>query len=123
MYTEAVEIMFVYRAGNGIFDRVNDAVHKVLSPRTYPCRLCMLTHGHSGMKREWREFVSSLPFKATFLHQDQLNGTGIPPSTELPAVFIRSKSGSWRSAITADELNGVESLPQLISMVSAIDIR
>lgn len=116
-------MIFVYQAGSGVFDRVSDAAHKLLSPSTYPCRLCILTHGHAGMKREWRDYVASLPLKVTFLHRDQIEGTGIPPSTEFPAVLIRVKDGSWRIAIAADELNLVKSLAQLIAMVLAIDIR
>ncbi len=65
------ELVFVYNADSGTVNALIDAAHKAVSPGTYGCSLCRLTHGVVGEKTEWRAFVEGLGVKATFLHRDE----------------------------------------------------
>ncbi len=106
-------LLFVYNAGSDLFSTVTDWVHKVLSPSTYACRLCALTHTHTGMKREWAAFVSSLPYRTEFLHRDEF--LQLYPDlheTELPAV-LRKHPGGIDLLLPAAQLNGFADLHEL----------
>ena len=41
-----------------------DFIHRLVSPETYPCRLCDLTYGRVLKKAGWRRFVASLHAQA-----------------------------------------------------------
>lgn len=110
---EETELVFVYKARSDLFSRVTDFAHKVISPKTYSCSLCRLTHGHLGMHREWAAFVQSFPMKVSFRYQDQVESH---PQEDLPQVWLRQ--GSDRHLlIGADELNAVPSLEALMELI------
>ncbi len=41
-------LLFVYNADSGLVAGLFDSAHKLLSPSTYQCQLCTLTHGVTG---------------------------------------------------------------------------
>jgi hypothetical protein len=79
-------LLFVYNADGGWVAGAFDLAHKLLSPSTYPCRLCDVTYGSFGMKRHWAEAVARLPLPAAFLHRDEFPCTDVP----LPAVLLET---------------------------------
>lgn len=93
MSTANVTLIFVYNADSGLFNTATDIAHKILSPQTYTCDLCALTHGHFRIRREWVDFLESLPVQTEFLHRDEYQahhgGTGVEP----PAVLLDSGDG------------------------------
>ena len=115
-------LLFVYNADSGLFNGLADMAHKLLSPQTYPCSLCGLTYSLTGMRRPWRDFVTSLGYPVEFLHRDELAvDPGAVPGVRaqpLPAVFLRDAGGihPW---ITAAELNGCQTLGELQALISA----
>jgi hypothetical protein len=67
-------LIFVYNANSGWLNAVVDSAHKMLSPQTYPCKLCELTHDATGQRDEWRRFRESVKNTGTtleFLHKDE----------------------------------------------------
>ena len=80
------EIIFVYNAKSGILNGILDSLHKLSSPKTYPCELCQLTYGLTSMNREWKSYLRSVPYDVTFLHLDELSSD--LPKVEFPVVFI-----------------------------------
>ncbi len=60
------EIIFVYNAHSGKLHKLWDAAHKIVSPETYACQLCSLTHGALTMHKEWKVF------KDKMIHQHEL---------------------------------------------------
>ena len=86
-------LLFVYNADSGLFNTMADIGHKLLSPETYACDLCALTHGYFSEKRQWREFVESLGPECEFLHRDQFRKCYPQDTTPLPAVFIATGNG------------------------------
>ena len=50
-------LLFVYNADSGLFNTLTDIAHKMLSPKTYTCNLCAITHGLFSEKEEWKEFI------------------------------------------------------------------
>ena len=107
------KLIFVYNADSGLFSTVTDYVHKVLSPSTYPCSLCALTHHHAGMKQEWKMFVHGLPYHTEFLHKDEFaKHYHAYRQTEMPAVFIRTNT-FLQLLLPAATLNGLRDVEEL----------
>lgn len=84
-----VEIIFVYNADSGLWNGYMDMLHKVVSPKTYTCNLCAITYGTFSMNKEWKDFVSGLPAKVTFLHRDEWTARYSRKEDALPAVFVK----------------------------------
>ena len=82
-------LLFVYNADSGLFNTLADIGHKIFSPSTYQCDLCMLTHGYFRERQEWRDFVEGLPLSCRFLHRDQFRQAFPSIEVPLPAVFLQ----------------------------------
>jgi len=114
-------LVFVYNADSGFFNALFDLGHKLLSPRTYSCRLCALTYGPLGMRREWRAFTEQLGRPALFLHADELVDRYGLKGMALPAVF-EQKGARLESLLTREAINRCGSLADLKgSVMRALD--
>ena len=111
-------LVFVYNADHGFFNALTDSIHKLVSPRTYRCALCALTHGPVAMRDEWRRFVESLDLPVEFLHRDELASLVGRAEVELPAVFVRPHSGPLQPWIDAASINAVTSLDALKALIT-----
>lgn len=92
-----------------------DSFHKAVSPDTYPCKLCALTHGYIGMRDAWRKFLKNAmehgyQFKA--LHKDEI-GDWPFNFDELPGVYLLSH-GTFEKCMGRTELDQIRSLDELI---------
>lgn len=110
-------LIFVYNADSGLFNTLADIGHKMFSPQTYRCDLCMLTHGVFSEREEWREFVQDLPMESHFLHRDEFRETYPQVDQGLPAVFVEDQDGIRLcvASHTLHECNNLEDLKQLIT--------
>ena len=113
--TRLEALVFVYNADSGLVNGALDLAHKLLSPETYACKLCALTYGIFGMRRDWRRFAQGLPVPAEFLHADELRAR-CAPTSPLPAVFARSGEG-LEPFIGAEALNACATLQDLQALV------
>jgi len=111
-------LVFVYNADRGFFNMMADISHKVLSPSTYPCNLCGLTHGAFSMRKEWRDFLAKIKPPLTFLHRDEFRKE-FKLEDDLPAIYIKDlRTDNLRpfiDATTLKTLTGLEDLKQMIS--------
>lgn len=111
-------LIFVYNADSGLFNRVSDMAHKLLSPSTYACRLCALTHGHLGMHDTWRDFLDTLDVPLEFLHKDEFQRAHGHAHIALPAI-VRRENGDVAEWLSAAEINACDSLEALIGRIEA----
>jgi len=109
-------LLFVYNADSGLFNTLADIGHKVISPATYPCQLCALTHGYLQEKRRWKRFVETLEVPCEFLHRDQFRRRFPGDGTPLPAVF-RRRGRRLEACIGAEELAACKGLEELERLV------
>ena len=100
------KLIFVYNADSGLWSGALDVMHKVFSPKTYACKLCGITYGALSVKKEWAEFIVSLPVKTEFLHRDEWLQK-FKRTDNLPAVFIQ-KGEALESFIPAEEMNRMD---------------
>lgn len=97
-----MRLLFVYNADDGLAHKLMDAVHKALSPETYPCGLCAVTYGPVGMRPAWRAFVGALPVEATFLHREAFRRQY--DDRPLPAVLFEADDGRLDEVVPASGL-------------------
>lgn len=110
-------IIFVYNADTGLFNKITDSVHKLLSPGTYKCNLCALTHSAIGMKNDWRDFLENLDIPLEFLHRDEYENK-YAADTGMPAILIYNhNSPEPELRINSDEINNCKNLSQLKSLL------
>ena len=110
-------LLFVYNADSGLFNTMADIGHKIFSPSTYACDLCMLTHGYFSERQEWRDFIENLGVGCTFLHRDQFRRRHPDERSELPAVFLINRDGI-RPCVTAQQLRDCKDLKQLEQLIT-----
>jgi hypothetical protein len=107
------KLVFVYNADSGLFNLLADMAHKIVSPDTYNCQLCMLTHGHLGMREQWKAYLESIDTELAFLHRDEFLKTYGQHAAALPALFL-DVVGSAELFMSEEEINSCESLDVLI---------
>jgi hypothetical protein len=110
------KIVFVYNADSGVASLVKDFIHRIVSPETYPCNLCAVTYGNFGMKGSWRSFVENLEVPVVFLHKDEFSEAYEFQGVEFPSAFME-EDGNLEYLITADEMDTVESVNELKTML------
>ncbi len=108
-------LVFVYNADSGLFNTVTDIAHKIFSPGTYQCQLCMITYGNFKIREEWEDYLRSADFEAEFLHRDEfrkLHSARDP----LPAVY-RREGDELTLCAGADALNACDSIDALKALL------
>jgi hypothetical protein len=111
------QVIFVYAVDGGLFNTLTHYVHKVVSPKTYPCNLCALTNDMLGMKREWAQFIRELGVKTEFLHRNEFIERYPAAKQSFPSVFISTGGAEPKELVTSTELNACHDLAGLISLV------
>jgi hypothetical protein len=88
IFTSEPQLIFVYNANAGLARGLWDALHKLVSPDSYPCSLCALTYGALTMRAEWKAALKQLPLQSTFLHKDEFRARWPKLDCTLPAVLV-----------------------------------
>ncbi len=119
-----MNLVFVYNADSGVFNTLSDIAHKLLSPDTYQCNLCNLTHGYFQAREEWMTFLNDLDAQIEFLHRDEfkeLHGANID-GVDFPAIFVKDE-GELQLWIDKDVINKMSSTDDLMEMIRAALLR
>lgn len=109
-------IIFVYNAQSDSWSKSLDFAHKIISPSTYNCSLCSLTHGSFSERKKWKIFRETtshtliFEYKNEFLKRLENNHNHI---FHFPVV-VEENQGNYDILISSDELNRIESLDELI---------
>ena len=111
-----MKLIFVYNADSGMFNTLTDIAHKMLSPKTYQCNLCQLTHGVFSVRDEWLSFLAELEVDIDFMHRDEFMQSEYALEADLPAIF--SLEGG-RVSIWMDQAE-INSLPSTDRLKQAI---
>ena len=111
-------LLFVYNANAGYWNGVMDSLHKIFSPKTYPCSLCAITYGLRKIEPDWDAFIKSelQAFEPQFLHKDELIeefGEAVLEQHALPAVFWVDKDSKLLDPIIPKEKMDQLSLDEL----------
>lgn len=115
----AATLIFVYNAPDGIGAAMIDAAHKLISPATYPCSLCAVTYGALAMRRDWKAYLKTLPYRLRFYHRDGFRRAFPGLDTALPAVLIDEGHAQPRVLLDAATLDAQADVPALIATLGA----
>ncbi len=113
------QLIFVYNATSGIWDKYLDTIHKIVSPKTYPCDLCSLTHGSFAEKTSWKHFKKNFPYDLVFTYKDKLVGIDLINLEEIvdfPVVLIQ-KEEQTKILIDSEELAVLGNTKELIRLI------
>ena len=110
-------LLFVYNADSGLFSTVTDFAHKILSPKTYPCKLCAITYDNFGIKKEWGQFIKEMKTEIKFLHRDEFLKTYDIANTNFPCIFTE-KGSNIELFITDKDINACDSLEELKKLIT-----
>lgn len=119
MQAKIDKLIFVYNARSGNVNALLDAGHKLISPLTYSCNLCALTHSTFSEKDVWKDFRNSLTIETEFLHSDEFEksyASKFGHRFDYPIV-LASVAGELQSLITTNVLNEIKEVSSLIEVV------
>lgn len=115
----AEKLIFVYNADAGAIQGLLGSVHKIVSPSTYECSLCHITHGVFTENKVWADYRNSAEIEMVFLHRDeflkQYRSKWLPDYT-FPIVLI-SDDKELGVFITTEILNKITTQEELIELV------
>lgn len=89
-----------------------DTGRRILQPKDYPCALCKITYGPFGMKKDWKDFVNSLPYPVTFLHKDEASRV-LPSIAFSPPSLILVKDNLPIVLLQAQDFEKINNLEAL----------
>ena len=113
-----VRRIFVYNADSGRLNLALDIAHKLLSPATYNCALCALTHGAFQEREQWRAFRESDTGEMLFLHRDEFRAR-YGYDADCPVVLDEAADASLSVALTPETLRGFNSVEELIEALQS----
>jgi hypothetical protein len=109
-----MKLIFVYNANSGKLNTLFDIAHKLLSPETYQCDLCSLTHDALSEKKAWKEFRERTGLEMEFLHKDEFEQLH-KKSFDYPVILKQAQSIDL--FLNADEISHLKSVDDLISQI------
>lgn len=113
------ELLFVYNANSNVLHKYIDAAHKIISPSTYACDLCSLTHGNFSEKKAWKEYKESTNHLFTFHYKNDFLARYADSRYEsfrFPVILEQKKDG-FDIVLDAKELKSVQSVKDLIRVI------
>ena len=113
-----MKLIFVYNADSGLVNTVKDIGHKLLSPQTYSCLLCSLTHGTFRENPEWKAFREHSSTEMRFLHRDEFEQQY---HRKMQYPVILRETDTLEVAISKEQMASFGSLDSLIEAVKEIE--
>lgn len=113
-------LIFVYNADSGGLNTLKDSLNKLISPQTYNCNLCALTHSAIGEKRAWKKFRNQFPIAMEFYHKDEFERAYKSkwlPKYEYPLTLLASESG-LELFLSSEEFKAFANLKDLTSALN-----
>lgn len=113
-------LFIVYNANSGLFNGAMDSVHKLISPASYACQLCSITHGYFGAKESWKNFIAQLKQNGVnirVLYKDDLKNWPLQFS-QIPGVYTLNH-GELNLLVGSDQLRNMNKSEDLIEFLRA----
>jgi len=113
------KLLFVYNANSGKINGYLDALHKVISPKSYACNLCVLTYGIFKENRAWKNFRETSKRPMEFLHLDEFKkkyASKFGHTFTFPIVLLDT-ANDLEIFIHTKELNEMKNADALIQLI------
>lgn len=109
-----MELVFIYNAKSDKINKALDFAHKIVSPKTYACDLCNLTHGKFGEYERWKLFRKTHPYEMAFYYKDDYPKAFEPSS--YPCVLLITKE-KWKVLLSKEDFKGIKDTGELIDLL------
>lgn len=113
------KLLFVYNANLGKINGYLDVLHKVVSPKTYPCNLCDITYGVFKENNAWKSFRETSKTPMEFLHLDEFKkkyASKFGDTFTFPIVLLDT-ANDLEIFIHTKELNEMKNADALIQLI------
>lgn len=112
------KIIFIYNAKSGKLNGLLDIAHKLVSPKTYQCKLCAITHDTFSENILWKKFRENTSLSLEFLHNDEFEKQYQHIETKYPVIFLKEaqKLTEW---ISKSEIEKIETTEELIHLIES----
>ena len=110
-------IQFIYNAQSGKLHALFDIAHKVLSPQTYSCDLCQLTHDAFTENAEFTTLKSRHPIE--LFHIDEYEAR-YPAEDYYPVIVVR-RNGEVVKRVNRERIGQLRSVDDLKSLIEGIE--
>jgi hypothetical protein len=109
-------ILFIYNAKSGKINSLFDVAHKLISPKTYQCKLCSITHDTFSENEQWKQFRETTKLPLEFLHSDEFESNYKNIDTKYPVILLEEnqKLSEW---ISKNDIEKIESTKELIELI------
>lgn len=114
-------LILVYNANSGKLNALISAGHKLLSPSTYECQLCTLTHNTFIENKLWKTFRETTDIKMTFYHIDEFE-KALPNHSFNYPVILKKEKEVLTILISSNEFKNIKNIEGLIATIKAIDV-
>lgn len=108
--------IFVYNAKSGFWNKSIDMAHKIISPSTYLCDLCDLTHNNFSENQIWKKFRENSNYDFIFMYKDEFLSKYSMPNLKFPVIFEEDKD-EMKLLIDTETLSELTLIEDLISVV------
>lgn len=96
---------------------VVDLMHKTARPKTYPCRLCLITYNGATMNKLWRRYVASLNIPTVFMHRNEFAKAYPDQKIKFPVVLLKA-GPSFTTILGTDDFKQLKDLGELINILN-----
>jgi hypothetical protein len=114
------KLLFIYNANSGKTSSFLDALHKVVSPKTYNCNLCGITYGIFKEDKTWKNFREASDLSMEFLHLDEFKkcyASKFGYKFTFPIVLSVNQN-ELEIFISTEELNSLKNAEELIQVIT-----
>ena len=115
-----MKITFVYNANSGKVNTWMDIGHKLISPDTYSCNLCSITHGIFTERDEWKKYREECNIDLEFLHKNEFEEKYKDADYEYPIILKSAGGDQFEVLVTTEEINKLDSIEELIKLLPTI---
>ncbi|NRD21261.1 GTPase [Winogradskyella eckloniae] len=111
-----MKLLFIYNANSGKLNALFDIGHKLISPSTYACSLCALTHDVFKENTQWKNFKANSGYEMAFFHKDEFESNFPNVKVLYPTVLKLNEKGV-STVLSADVLNQISNVDELIGQL------
>ena len=113
-----MKLIFVYNANSGALSTALDVAHKIISPSTYQCNLCSLTHGTFTERDVWKRFREESDTELVFYHRDEFEKEFNQKYTY--PIVLKEDNGKLAEYISTEKINAISDVEDLIAQLKSI---
>ncbi len=112
-----MEVQFIYNAKTGVVNSIIDVAHKLISPDTYECNLCKMTHDTFTENGKFKALKKK--YNITLWHINEYEAK-YKAEKNYPLIIIRDKNEKEINRIKTDKINNLNKVDDIEFLLDEI---